>query len=313
MISLSVVVPVFNEEGSIVQLHREIREVCEKGMNGEPFDYEIIFVDDGSADKTPEICKELYPLKYIRFRKNFGQTAALDCGFKAAKGEYVVAMDADGQNDPADIPRLLEYLISRKLDVVSGWRVNRMDSGGKRFVSRTANFLRFLLIHDGIHDSGCTLKAYRQECLEGLDLYSEQHRFIPAILKIRGYTIGELPVNHRPRNTGRSKYNISRAWKGFFDMLAVWFWRKYSGRPLHMFGMTSAVSLFISAVFAVRGIILAAGPGNPFRAFVFAMLFLMLSAILMVGGVLSEILMRITLGEHIVHTYSIAFITENKR
>ena len=195
MYRVSVVVPVFNEEGNVAELHREIKEICERTK----YLYEIIFIDDGSSDGTSDICRELVPLKYIRLRRNSGQTAAMDAGIKAAQYDYIVTMDGDRQNDPADIPDMIEYLIRNDLDVVSGWRKNRKDTFMKKFISRGANFLRYLLVHDNIHDSGCSLKVYRKECFKGINLYGEQHRFIPAILKIKGFTIGEVVVHHRPR------------------------------------------------------------------------------------------------------------------
>ena len=150
MQGISVVVPVFNEEGNVRELHKEILEVCKK----ENYKFEIIFVDDGSKDKTPEICKELKPLKYIRMRKNFGQTAAMDAGIKLAQYDYIVTMDGDRQNDPADIPKLVNYLEENDLDIVSGWRKNRKDTVMKKFTSRVANFLRGIIVKDNIHDSG---------------------------------------------------------------------------------------------------------------------------------------------------------------
>ena len=185
MYSISVVVPVYNEEGNVQELHAEIKEVCEKNN----YEYEIIFIDDGSGDRTRELCLGLKPLKYIRMRRNSGQTAAMDAGIKAAKYDFIVTMDGDRQNDPADIPVMLDYLVKNDYDVVSGWRKNRKDTFMKRFISRGANFLRYLLVHDGIHDSGCSLKVYRKECFKGINLYGEQHRFIPAILKIRSISI----------------------------------------------------------------------------------------------------------------------------
>ena len=210
MHSVSIVIPVYNEEGNVSDLHKEIKSVCL--LNG--YIYEIIFVDDGSTDKTAEICKGLYPLKYIRMRKNFGQTSAMDAGIKAAQYDYIVTMDGDRQNDPADIPYMIKYLEDNNLDVVSGWRKNRKDSFLKCFTSRGANFLRHLIVKDGIHDSGCSLKVYRRECFDGVNLYGEQHRFIPAILKIKGFTIGEVVVNHRPRTSGKTKYNGKELLKG---------------------------------------------------------------------------------------------------
>jgi glycosyltransferase involved in cell wall biosynthesis len=228
---ISIIIPVVNEEGNIVKLHQEIIETFEKhNLNGE-----IIFIDDGSSDKTVEELKKLSPVKVIIFRKNFGQTAAMDAGIKSATGEIIVTMDGDGQNDPSDIPRLLDK-IDEGLDVVSGWRKNRKDSWSKKFLSRGADKLRKYLINDQINDSGCSLKAYKKECFDDVDLYGEMHRFIPAILKIQGFKIGEIVVNHRPRFSGNTKYNYKRLLKGFLDTISVWFWGKFSSRPLHLFG-----------------------------------------------------------------------------
>lgn len=160
------------------------------------------------------------------FRKNFGQSAAFDAGFKRATGDIVITMDGDLQNDPADIPLLLAKL-DEGYDVVSGWRVKRQDSLSKKIFSRGANMLRTILIHDNIHDSGCSLKAFRRECFEDFDLFGEMHRFIPALLEIKGFRVAEVPVSHHPRVHGVTKYNWKRSVKGFVDMLAVWFWRKY--------------------------------------------------------------------------------------
>lgn len=239
---LSVIVPVFNEEGAIADLYAKILVSCQK-LN-QPF--EIIFINDGSSDKTLEIMKTLRPLKIINFRKNFGQTAAMDAGFKAAQGKYIVALDGDGQNDPADISRLIEKLEADDLDVVSGWRKNRRDTLSKKLSSLLAARVRKFLINDGIHDSGCTLKVYKKECFEHVDLVGEMHRFIPAILKINGFKIGELEVAHYPRTTGKTKYNFRRGIKGILDMFAVWFWKKYVNRPLHLFGTFGLGLIFIS-------------------------------------------------------------------
>ncbi len=232
MNKVSVVVPVYNEEGNVSELHREINDVCRS--NG--YEYEIIFVDDGSTDKTAGICRQLRPLKLIQMRRNFGQTAAMDAGIKAAQYDYIVTMDGDRQNDPADIPNMIAYLEEHNLDVVSGWRKNRKDTLMKRFTSRGANFLRHLIVKDGIHDSGCSLKVYRRECFEGMNLYGEQHRFIPALLKIKGFTVGEVVVHHRARTSGVTKYNWKRTIKGFVDMISVWFWNKFASRPMHLLG-----------------------------------------------------------------------------
>lgn len=252
MQGISVVVPVFNEEGNVRELHKEILEVCKK----ENYKFEIIFVDDGSKDKTPEICKELKPLKYIRMRKNFGQTAAMDAGIKLAQYDYIVTMDGDRQNDPADIPKLVNYLEENDLDIVSGWRKNRKDTVMKKFTSRVANFLRGIIVKDNIHDSGCSLKIYKKECFDHINLYGEMHRFIPALLKIKGFEVGEVVVNHRPRTAGMTKYNWKRTIKGFVDMISLWFWSKYAVRPLHIMGAGGMISIFLGIVCAIWSIVL---------------------------------------------------------
>lgn len=228
---LSVVVPLYNEEGNVKELHQKIKAACQ-GI-GKPF--EIIFIDDGSSDGTVADCVGLSPLKLIKFRKNFGQTAAFDAGFKNATGEIIVTMDGDLQNDPADIPLLLSEM-EKGFDVVSGWRFKRQDSFSKKFFSRTANLLRKFFIADTIHDSGCSLKAYKAECFQDVDLFGEMHRFIPAILEMQGFKVGEVKVSHHPRVHGKTKYNWRRSIKGLVDMVSIWFWRKYANRPLHLFG-----------------------------------------------------------------------------
>ncbi len=248
---LSVVVPLYNEEGNAKELHKKIIEACE--ALGKTF--EIIFIDDGSMDKTNEICRDLKPLKFITFRKNFGQTAAFDAGIKNSSGKIVVTMDGDLQNDPADIGLLLEKL-DGGYDVVSGWRKKRQDTFAKKFFSRTANVLRKVLIDDGIHDSGCSLKAYKRECFEDVDLFGEMHRFIPALLKIQGFKITEVSVSHHPRKRGVTKYNWKRGVKGFVDMISVWFWKKYANRPLHLFG-AGGLAIFFLGILSGAALVIA--------------------------------------------------------
>ena len=243
---ISIVIPVYNEEENVAKLHEEVKEVCVKNN----YTYEIILINDGSSDNTAACIKKLSPVKYIELRRNFGQTAAMDAGIKNAKYDYIITMDGDRQNDPTDIPRLIEHAEKNNLDIVSGWRSKRKDSFMKNFISRGANMLRKLLINDGIHDSGCSLKFYKKECFETVTLYGEMHRFIPAILKIKGFTIGELEVNHRARTAGVTKYNWRRTFKGFVDMISVWFWNKYAVRPLHLLGGMGLVSLFIGGFFS---------------------------------------------------------------
>ncbi|MFP4687996.1 MAG: glycosyltransferase family 2 protein, partial [bacterium] len=247
---ISVVIPVYNEEDNISSLHTEIVDVCEKNN----YDYEIIIVDDGSDDSTGAVARKLSPATYIRMRRNFGQTSALDCGIKHSSGRYIVTLDGDGQNDPADIPRLIEYLEENNLDLVSGWRKERKDPIFKRLSSRIAALLRRLIIHDNLHDSGCTLKVYKAECFEGISLFGEMHRFIPGVLRIKGFNVGELEVNHRRRQSGKTKYNWQRGIKGFLDMIGVWFWHKYAVRPLHLLGGIGALLFFAGTLTSITGI-----------------------------------------------------------
>jgi len=243
---LSVVVPVYNEEGNVAELHSRIIEACDN-LNKS---YEVIFVDDGSCDKTVEICKSLSNLTLIELRKNFGQTAAFDAGFKQSVGDVIVTMDGDLQNDPADIGKLLEKK-KEGYDIVSGWRFDRKDSFSKKFFSRTADKLRKLLLKDSIHDSGCSLKVYDGDALRGIDLFGEMHRFIPAILELDGYTVGEVKVSHHARVAGVTKYNWKRSVKGFVDMISIWFWRKYASRPLHFFGGSGMLFIFFGMMILV--------------------------------------------------------------
>ena len=308
---ISVVVPVFNEEGNVAQLHHEIKEVCER----EKYTYEFIFVDDGSTDRTGEICKTLYPIKYIRLRKNFGQTAAMDAGIKAAKGDFIITMDGDRQNDPNDIPRMIEYLETNGFDVVSGWRKHRKDSFGKRFVSRGANLLRHLLIHDGIHDSGCSLKVYKAECFHGLNLYGEQHRFIPALLKMKGFIIGEIEVNHRPRTKGHTKYNWKRTVKGFVDMISIWFWDKFAARPLHLLGGAGMVFIGLGFVCGIWSVVLwmsGRKMSNNIFPPLLTIFFVVIGVLLFIFGLMSEIMMKTYYGIHVDSPYSIKEIIESK-
>ncbi len=245
MIDVSIVVPVYNEQDNVVALHKQLLQSCKELKVSDNLETEIIFIDDGSVDATGDICNKLSPLQLITFRKNFGQTAAFDAGFKAAEGTYIVTMDGDLQNDPKDIKKLITALEDGGYDVVSGWRRKRRDTLAKRFFSRGANVLRKILLQDTIRDSGCSLKIYRAESLKGLHLFGEMHRFIPALLEMEGWKIGEIAVAHRPRTAGVTKYNWKRAVKGFVDMVYIWFWRSYGARPIHFFGGAGILFLIL--------------------------------------------------------------------
>jgi glycosyltransferase involved in cell wall biosynthesis len=215
---LSLVIPLYNEEDNVAPLQDELAAAL-KGV-----DYELILVDDCSSDRTLERIQRGPRVRVIEFEKNTGQSAAMYAGIVAAKGDVLVTMDGDRQNDPADIARMLEKL-NEGYDLVCGWRVKRQDNLSKKVSSRIANFVRSRFTRDGVHDTGCSLKVMRRECRDALFLFRGMHRFIPALVKGLGFKITELPVNHRPRTAGVTKYGFgSRAWKATCDMLAVrWF------------------------------------------------------------------------------------------
>jgi len=218
MPALSVVIPLYNEEDNVLQLQQEIAEAL-RGI-----DYELVLVDDCSKDATLSRIDRRPEVRVIEFEKNTGQSAAMYVGIHAAKGAVIALLDGDRQNDPADIPRLLAE-IERGADLVCGYRANRKDTAFKRVQSRIANFVRSRFTGDGVRDTGCTLKAMRRECREALIPFYGMHRFIPALVKGLGYRIVEIPVHHRPRVAGVSKYGFgNRAWKATCDMFAVkWF------------------------------------------------------------------------------------------
>jgi glycosyltransferase involved in cell wall biosynthesis len=213
--AVSVIVPLFNEEENLPILQSELRTA----LSG--LDHEIVFVDDGSVDRTVEQIETAPNIRVIRFEKNTGQSAAIYAGLQAARGATAVLIDGDLQNDPADIPRLLAE-IGRGVDVVCGYRVKRKDTVLKRLTSRIANAVRSRFTKDGVRDTGCTLKAMRRECVSALVPFKGMHRFIPALIKGAGYRVVEVPVNHRPRRFGESKYGLgNRALRATIDMFGV--------------------------------------------------------------------------------------------
>jgi len=308
-INLSVVVPIFNEEGNVKELHKRIKDECQK--LGKTF--EIIFVDDGSRDATVEKCKNLSPLKLIKFRRNFGQTAAFDAGFQAAKGNVIITLDGDLQNDPADILKLLEKM-EEGFDIVSGWRYQRKDPLSKKIFSRGANLLRKFFIHDNIHDSGCSLKAYKKECFDDLELHGEMHRFIPALLEIDGFKVAEIKVSHHPRVHGVTKYNWKRAIKGLIDMMSIWFWRKFANRPLHLFGSSGIFLAFLGSAILfwmfIEKIIFEASLQEKIWPMIGVMLVLV-GVQLFVSGLLADILVKNYFKSKGSRGYSIKEIIDN--
>jgi glycosyltransferase involved in cell wall biosynthesis len=232
---ISVVVPLYNEERSLEALYHELSATLDE--HGEP--WEVVFVDDGSTDRSLATLTSLHSehsnVVVVHLRRNFGKAAALQAGFLEAQGDIVVTIDADLQDDPAEIPRLLAKL-DESFDLVSGWKSRRNDPFSRRFLSRIFN--RAVAIVSGVrlHDVNCGLKAYRADVLRGMRIYGELHRFIPILASYRGFRVAEISVNHRPRQHGRSRYGIERYVRGFFDLLSVTFMGRYRHRPLHLFG-----------------------------------------------------------------------------
>lgn len=219
---LSVVAPAHNEAENLPRLLEEITAALTRAEYG----WEIIIVDDSSTDDTPRLLPELMKkhrqLRVLSLRNRSGQTAALDAGLRRARGSFIATLDADLQNDPADIPRLLEVLLSKQCGLVNGWRANRRDPWLRLVSTRIANGVRNRLTHEQIHDSGCGLKVLRRECIDRLKLFNGMHRFLPTLVKMEGYEIVEVPVNHRPRTAGKAKYGVlNRVFKALRDAFAV--------------------------------------------------------------------------------------------
>jgi glycosyltransferase involved in cell wall biosynthesis len=248
---LSVVIPLFNERDNLVPLHREIAGV----LDATAMSYEVLFVDDGSIDGGDAVLRQIKAsdphVRVIRLARNTGQTAALQCGFEHAGGDIVVALDADGENDPADIPRLVAK-IKEGCDLASGWRTARWKTAAitRRMPSIAANALISRMTGVKLHDYGCTLKAYRGELARRLKLYGEMHRFIPAIAAEYGARIAEVEVNFRPRRSGASKYGLGRTLRTALDLMTVKFLSGYSTRPIQVFG---AIGLLLAVAGALWG------------------------------------------------------------
>jgi glycosyltransferase involved in cell wall biosynthesis len=228
-------VPLFNEEATVAALYKEVRAALES----KNLAWEIVYVDDGSTDNSHQELVRLHAaqtnVRVVRLRRNFGKAVALSAGFEAARGTVVVTMDADLQDDPAEIPHLLAKL-DEGYDLVSGWKCDRQDPFARRMFSRVYNGVSSAVTGLKLHDMNCGLKAYRAEVLENVRLYGDMHRFIPVLAHHIGYRTTEIPVNHRPRLNGRSRYGIERYTRGFFDLLTVAYLGRYRHRPLHFFG-----------------------------------------------------------------------------
>jgi glycosyltransferase involved in cell wall biosynthesis len=293
--NLSVVIPCCNEEPNLRPLYEELAAVLD-GLAGTS---EIIFVDDGSTDGGYEVLRELARrdarVRLIRMRRNFGQTAAMAAGFAHASGDMVVTMDADRQNDPRDIPRMLDK-IREGHDLVAGWRADRQDAWlSRRLPSRVANALISWTTDVKLHDYGCTLKAMQRDVAKGISLYGEMHRFIPAIASWMGVRIAELKVNHRPRVAGKSKYGISRTFRVMLDLITVKFLLSYGGRPIHFFGFPGLAATLIggsvTAWLVFERMFLGVALGN--RPLLLLSVLLLLVGVQFIGlGLLAELQVR---------------------
>lgn len=293
---VSIVIPLFNEAENVAPLHREI--VAAVAGRGE--DYEFLFVDDGSSDGSLAALKEIRQrdarVRIIQFRKNFGQSAAISAGFGRCRGDVVVAMDADLQNDPADIPRLVDK-VGEGFDIVNGWRKERHDKWlTRRLPSYFGNKLISWITGVKLHDYGCTLRGFRGEVVKSLNLYGEMHRYIPAIASRMGIRSTEIVVNHRERKFGKSKYGLGRTFRVILDVISLKFLLAYSHRPLQVFG---GAGLFMFLVGLVSGLLLTYTKfflrqgiaGRPLLFFTLLMFFLGFQAISL--GLLAEMLSRI--------------------
>ncbi len=292
---LSVVVPLFNEAENVRALHAELASALGKLDQRS----EILLVDDGSTDGTAEILAELAKansaLIVIRFRRNYGQTAALSAGIERARGQVIVPMDGDLQNDPADIGRLLQKM-SEGYQCVSGWRRDRKDKAvTRRFPSMVANWLISKVSGISLHDYGCTLKAYRREVIEGVRLYGEMHRFIPVYAAWQGAKVTELEVNHRPRRFGVSKYGLNRIFKVFLDLILVRFLFQYLAKPIYVFGGVGLTAIFGSLLVAATAVGLKLTHVRDFVATplpLFAALLFLTGFLSVMMGLLAELVIR---------------------
>lgn len=294
-IDLSLVIPVYNEEENIPYLYPSVKQALDKpGLS-----YEVIVVDDGSSDGTlaqlEKVHREDPRWVVISLRRNFGQTAALSAGFDHARGEIIITLDGDLQNDPEDIPKLLELI--KDYDVVSGWRAKRQDPFlSRRLPSMIANWMISTVTGVKLHDYGCTLKAYRREVVKNLRLYGEMHRFIPAIASWMGVSVAEVKTSHRPRRFGRSKYGVSRTLRVILDLITVKFLLSFSTKPIQAFGLLGLISGGLGVLISLYLTILKLFYGQSIGGrplLLMGVLLILLGVQLVVMGLLGEMLVRV--------------------
>ena len=300
---ISVIISIFNEEESL----RELVEWIEKVMGSNRFSYELIMVDDGSKDRSWEIilglAKKNSCIRGISFRRNYGKSAALYCGFKEAEGRVVITMDADLQDSPEEIPEMYRMITEDGYDIVSGWKKHRKDNAiTKNLPSKLYNATARKITGIRLHDMNCGLKAYRNEVVKNIEVYGEMHRYIPYLAKNAGFDkITEKPVHHQKRKYGKSKFGVERFVNGFLDLLSLWFLSTFSKKPMHFFGFTGLLTFFIGGILAIWIIIeklVQQAHGVPYRPvtdqplFYLALVALVIGVLLFLAGFLGEMISR---------------------
>ncbi len=288
---LSIVVPLYNEEDNIVLLTEKLHE----SLDG--YNYQIVYVDDFSKDNTKSVIKKMDDQKVhlIELKKNYGQSLALAAGIDYASGEYIITMDGDLQNDPSDIPNMLEHAVSGEYDLITGIRQKRKDSLVKKIPSKIANFLVRRVTKLDIKDNGCALKVFTKDIAKGLNLYGEMHRFITLLAHLEGAQIKQLPVKHHARHAGVSKYGLERVFKVVADMMLLLFIRKYFQRPIHLFGILGVLLIFLGILMEVYLLIVKFGFGQDIGnrpLLIFGMMFILGGIQLFTIGIVMELLIR---------------------
>lgn len=288
---LSIVVPLYNEEDNVVLLTEKIHE----SLVG--YSYQIIYIDDFSSDKTRKVVKDMDDNKVhlIELKKNYGQSLALAAGIDYAEGEYIITMDGDLQNDPSDIPQMLEYAVSEEYDLITGIRQKRKDSLVKKIPSKIANFLVRRVTKLDIKDNGCALKVFTKDIAKGLNLYGEMHRFITLLAHLEGAQIKQVPVKHHARHAGVSKYGLERVFKVVADMMLLLFIRKYFQRPIHLFGIFGVLLIILGFFINIYLLIVKLGFGEDIGSrplLIFGVMFILGGIQLFTIGIVMELLIR---------------------